>query len=55
VIDADRFRELRYGGTPLAARLVPRIHGYLVERYRPLLDTILAGDDDETIVDADIP
>jgi predicted NAD/FAD-binding protein/CRP-like cAMP-binding protein len=53
VIDADRFRELRYGGTPLAAKLVPRIHSYLLQRYRPLLDTILGGDE-ETIVDADI-
>ncbi|MBA2541418.1 MAG: cyclic nucleotide-binding domain-containing protein [Deltaproteobacteria bacterium] len=55
VIDADRFRELRYGGSPLAAALVPRIHSYLVERYRPLLDTILGGDDDETMVDREIP
>jgi predicted NAD/FAD-binding protein/CRP-like cAMP-binding protein len=55
VIDADRFRELRYGGSLLAAKLVPRIHAYLVQRYRPLLDTILGGDDDETMVDADIP
>jgi hypothetical protein len=55
VIDADRFRELRYGGSPLAAKLVPRIHSYLVERYRPLLDTILGGDDEETMVDGEIP
>ncbi len=55
VIDADRFRELRYGGSQLAAKLVPRIHSYLVQRYRPLLDTILGGDDDETLVDADLP
>jgi CRP-like cAMP-binding protein len=54
VIDADRFREIRYGGSQLAAKLVPRIHSYLVARYRPLLDTILDGDDDETMVDADI-
>lgn len=54
VIDADRFRELRYGGSPLAAKLVPRIHKYLVARYRPLLDAML-GDDEETMVDADIP
>ncbi len=51
VIDADRFRELRYGGTPLAAALVPRIHGYLVDRYRPLLAVMLDGDDEETVVD----
>jgi CRP-like cAMP-binding protein len=50
VVDADRFRELRYGGSALAAVLVPRIHGYLVERYRPLLDLTL-GDDEETAVD----
>jgi len=49
-VDADRFRELRYGGSSLAADLVPRIHSYLVERYRPLLDVTL-GDDEETIVD----
>ncbi len=55
VIDADRFRELRYGGSQLAAKLVPLIHSYLVERYRPLLDTILGGDDDETMVDAELP
>jgi CRP-like cAMP-binding protein len=54
VIDADRFRELRYGGSPLAAKLVPRIHSYLVQRYRPLLDVVLSNDD-ETLVDADIP
>ena len=52
VIDADRFRELRYGGSRLAAKLVPRIHSYLVERYRPLLDTLLA--DDETLVDVEL-
>ena len=51
VIDADRFRELRYGGSALAAALVPRIHEYLVERYRALLDAML-GDDEETIIDA---
>ncbi len=51
VVDADRFRELRYGGSPLAADLVPRIHGYLVARCRPLLDIILDSDD-ETVVDA---
>jgi len=51
VIDADRFRELRYGDGPLAADLVPRIHGYLVERYRPLLE-LTFGDDEETLVDA---
>jgi uncharacterized protein len=51
VIDADRFRELRYGGSALAADLVPRIHRYLVERYRPLLDATL-GDDEETVVQA---
>ncbi|HWO25628.1 MAG TPA: cyclic nucleotide-binding domain-containing protein [Kofleriaceae bacterium] len=51
VVDADRFRELRYGGSALAADLVPRIHRYLVERYRPLLDATL-GDDEETVVDA---
>lgn len=50
VIDADRFRELRYGGSALAAALVPRIHGYLVERYRPMLDLTL-WDDDVTAVD----
>jgi len=50
VVDADRFRELRSGGSSLAADLVPRIHSYLVERYRPLLDVTL-GDDEETIVD----
>jgi predicted NAD/FAD-binding protein/CRP-like cAMP-binding protein len=50
-IDADRFRELRYGGSALAANLVPRVHRYLVERYRPLLDAML-GDDEETAVDA---
>lgn len=49
VVDADRFRELRYGGSALAADLVPRIHRYLVERYRPLLDVVL--DDEETLVD----
>lgn len=49
VIDADRFRELRYGGSALAADLVPRIHAYLVARYRPLVDVML--DDDETLVD----
>jgi predicted NAD/FAD-binding protein/CRP-like cAMP-binding protein len=51
VVDADRFRELRYGGSALAGDLVPRIHRYLVDRYRPLLDATL-GDDEETIVDA---
>lgn len=51
VIDADRFRELRYGGSALAATLVPRIHGYLVQRYRPLLEAMIGGDDEETIVD----
>ncbi|MDQ3335233.1 MAG: cyclic nucleotide-binding domain-containing protein [Myxococcota bacterium] len=50
VIDADRFRELRYGGSNLAAKLVPRIHAYLVERYRPLLDNVLHNDE-ETLVD----
>ncbi len=50
VVDADRFRELRYGGSALAAVLVPRIHAYLVERYRPLLEVTL-GDDEETVVD----
>ncbi|MBA3457139.1 MAG: cyclic nucleotide-binding domain-containing protein [Deltaproteobacteria bacterium] len=50
VIDADRYRELRYGGSALAAALVPRIHSYLVQRYRPLLDAMLGGDD-ETMVD----
>ena len=54
VIDADRFREMRYGGSVLAATLVPRIHSYLVERYRPLLDAMLGGDDD-TMLDAEIP
>jgi len=54
VIDADRFRELRYGGSPLAAKLVPRIHRYLVDRYRPLLDIVLSNDE-ETLVDAEIP
>jgi predicted NAD/FAD-binding protein/CRP-like cAMP-binding protein len=54
VIDADRFRELRYGGSALAATLVPRIHSYLVSRYRPLLDAVVA-DDEETMVDASIP
>ncbi|MCW5808701.1 MAG: cyclic nucleotide-binding domain-containing protein, partial [Deltaproteobacteria bacterium] len=52
VIDADRFRELRYGGSALAAALVPRMHGYLVARYRPLLDAMIGGDDEETTVDA---
>jgi len=50
VIDADRFRELRYGGSALASALVPRIHAYLVARYRPLLDAMLV-DDEETMVD----
>ncbi|HEU0030290.1 MAG TPA: cyclic nucleotide-binding domain-containing protein [Kofleriaceae bacterium] len=50
VVDADRFRELRYGGSKLAATLVPRIHSYLVQRYRPLLDAVIS-DDDETVVD----
>ncbi len=50
VIDADRYRELRYGGSPLAAALVPRIHRYLVERYRPMLDVVIGGDE-ETMVD----
>jgi hypothetical protein len=49
-VDADRFRELRYGGSALAADLVPRIHAYLVERYRPLVDLALR-DEDETMVD----
>ncbi len=53
VIDADRFRELRYGGSALAAVLVPRIHGYLVARYRPLLDAMLGGDE-ETLVDVTV-
>jgi predicted NAD/FAD-binding protein/CRP-like cAMP-binding protein len=53
VIDADRFRELRYGGSSLAAKLVPRIHAYLVERYRPLLDNVLRNDED-TLVDISI-
>jgi CRP-like cAMP-binding protein len=53
VIDADRFRELRYGGSALAAALVPRMHGYLVARYRPLLDGLIGGsEDEETMVDA---
>jgi uncharacterized protein len=51
VIDANRFRELRYGGSPLASALVPRIHAYLVERYRPMLDAMLV-EDEETMVDA---
>ncbi len=55
VIDADRFRELRYGGSALAATLVPRIHGYLVARYRPLLDAMLGGDDEHTMVDGMMP
>jgi len=55
VIDADRFRELRYGGSALAAALVPRIHSYLVQRYRPLLDAMIGGDDEETVVDGYIP
>lgn len=50
VIDADRFRELRYGGSSLAAKLVPRVHAYLVQRYRPLLDNIMRNDE-ETLVD----
>jgi uncharacterized protein len=50
-VDADRFRELRYGGSALAAVLVPRIHSYLVDRYRPLLE-VTFGDDEETVVDA---
>lgn len=54
VIDADRFRELRYGGSRLAARLVPRIHSYLVQRYRPLLDNVLRNDE-ETLVDIKLP
>ena len=41
VIDADGFRELRYGGSPLAAALMPRIHAYLIDRYRTLLDATL--------------
>jgi hypothetical protein len=53
VIDADRFRELRYGGSRLAAKLVPRIHSYLVQRYRPLLDNIMRNDE-ETLVDIKI-
>jgi uncharacterized protein len=55
VVDADRFRELRYGGSALAAVLVPRIHSYLVERYRPLLAVMIGGDDEETVVDGFIP
>jgi predicted NAD/FAD-binding protein/CRP-like cAMP-binding protein len=51
VVESERFREVRYGGSALAAALVPRIHSYLVERYRPLLDATL-GDDEETVVDA---
>jgi uncharacterized protein len=51
VIEADRFRELRYGGSPLASALVPRVHAYLVQRYRPLLEAMLV-DDEETMVDA---
>jgi uncharacterized protein len=51
VVDADRFRELRYGGGPLAAVLVPRVHRYLVERYRPLLEVMLAPEGDETMID----
>ncbi len=50
VIDADRFREMRYGGSALAAKLVPRIHAYLINRYRPLLDNVLRNDE-ETLVD----
>ena len=46
VIDADRYRELRYGGSRLAAVLVPRVHSYLVARYRPLLDAMIAGDEE---------
>lgn len=45
VIDGDRFRELRYGGSALATDLVPRIHHYLVASYRPLLDAMLRTDD----------
>ena len=41
VIDADQFRELRYGGSALAAALLPKIHAYLIERYRTLLDVTL--------------
>ena len=41
VIDADQFRELRYGGSALAASLLPRIHAYLIDRYRTLLDATL--------------
>ena len=45
VVDADRYRELRYGGSALAAALVPRVHGYLVARYRPLFAAMLDSDD----------
>jgi predicted NAD/FAD-binding protein/CRP-like cAMP-binding protein len=41
VIDAGQFRALRYGGSTLAAALLPRIHGYLIDRYRALLDATL--------------
>jgi predicted NAD/FAD-binding protein/CRP-like cAMP-binding protein len=41
VIDADQFRELRYGGSQLAAALLPMIHRYLIDRYRTLLDAAL--------------
>jgi CRP-like cAMP-binding protein len=42
VIDADQFREIRYGGSALAAALLPRVHAYLLDRYRTLLDATLA-------------
>lgn len=51
VVDADRFRELRYGGSALAAHLVPRTHEYLVARYRPLLEAMIDADPEETMVD----
>ena len=44
VIDADQFRELRYGGSALAAALLPRIHSYLLANYRPLLYTTIGTD-----------
>ena len=45
VIDADQFREIRYGGSALAAALVPRIHTYLLANYRQLLYTTIGADE----------
>jgi predicted NAD/FAD-binding protein/CRP-like cAMP-binding protein len=43
VIDAEQFRALRYGGSALAAALLPRVHAYLLDRYRPLLEATLGA------------